>query len=88
MLRRQPCAGNKSTAGRPSDEAAIAIFVAISTVWRCGIIFPVRPGGPASQGIRAMAKVRKLLAKAPGRIGRRFARFVEIAAAGLHAAGV
>jgi hypothetical protein len=35
-----------------------------------------------------MAKVRKLLRNAPSRIGRGFARFVEIAAAGLHSAGI
>jgi hypothetical protein len=35
-----------------------------------------------------MAKVRKLLRSAPSRFGRSFARFVEIAAAGLHSAGV
>lgn len=35
-----------------------------------------------------MAKVRKLLRSAPSRFGRGFTRFVEIAAAGLHAAGV
>ena len=34
-----------------------------------------------------MAKVRKLLANAPGRIGRRFAQFVAIAAASLPSAG-
>jgi hypothetical protein len=34
-----------------------------------------------------MAKVRKLLVNAPGRIGRRFAQFVAIAAASLPSAG-
>jgi len=34
-----------------------------------------------------MAKVRKLLRKAPARIGRRFAQFIAIAAASLPAAG-
>ena len=34
-----------------------------------------------------MAKVRKLLTQAPGRIGRRFAKFVTIAAASLPSAG-
>lgn len=34
-----------------------------------------------------MAKVRKLLANAPGRLRRRFAQFVAIAAASLPAAG-
>jgi hypothetical protein len=35
-----------------------------------------------------MAKVRKMLRSAPSRFGRGFARFVEIAAAGLHSAGI
>jgi hypothetical protein len=34
-----------------------------------------------------MARVRKLLASAPGRIGRRFAQLVAIAAASLPSAG-
>jgi hypothetical protein len=34
-----------------------------------------------------MAKVRRLLQTAPGRIGRRFAEFVAIAAASLPSAG-
>jgi hypothetical protein len=34
-----------------------------------------------------MARVRKLLANAPGRIGRRFAQFVAIAAASLPSVG-
>ena len=34
-----------------------------------------------------MAKVRKLLTNAPGRIGRRFEQFVAIAAASLPSAG-
>jgi hypothetical protein len=34
-----------------------------------------------------MAKVRKLLATVPSRIGRRFAEFVAIAAASLPSAG-
>lgn len=39
------------------------------------------------QGTRDMAKVRKLLQTAQGRIGRRFAQFVAIAAASLPSAG-
>jgi hypothetical protein len=34
-----------------------------------------------------MAKLRKLLAKAPGRIGRRLAQFIAIAAVSLPSAG-
>ncbi|MFX7845276.1 hypothetical protein ABTK14_23755, partial [Acinetobacter baumannii] len=69
-----------------SGGARIAISADISTTWRREIIFPVRPM-PRAPGNMRMAKVRKLLANAPGRIRRRFAQFIAIAAASLPSAG-
>ena len=79
--------GNKSTADRPSDEARIAIFPAISTSWRLKTIFPVRFCPPAHMEDEEMRQVRSLLSSASSRIGRRLSQIVAIAAASLPSAG-
>jgi hypothetical protein len=84
--------GNKPTAGRPLDDAAIAIFEPTSTSplaeaisLSCQCVAGRSCNG--AEGIGQMLRVRSLLRAAPAQIGRRLAQLVAIAAASLPEVG-
>jgi hypothetical protein len=97
LARKFDCSGSdlgkKTTAFEASDDGRIAIFAVPSTCQPLGLISSAyatvskRLFLVARKEIGDMRQIGSMLRAAPGRIGRRLAEIVAIAAASLPAAG-